>query len=74
MRGLVALCDLYSVYTGARICTMIEGDRGFSFTLVDAFDAAYTRYGTAATLPLVAHLPCAVVFVSWFHQLRARSA
>ncbi|MEV7923292.1 DUF4328 domain-containing protein [Streptomyces griseoviridis] len=68
MRGLVALSDLYSLYTGARICTMIEGDRGFSFALVDA----YTRYGTAATLPLVAHLPCAVVFVSWFHQLRRR--
>ncbi|MEU2730233.1 DUF4328 domain-containing protein [Streptomyces griseoviridis] len=72
MRGLVALSDLYSVYTGARICTMIEGDRGFSFALVDAFDAAYTRYGTAATLPLVAYLPCAVVSVSWFHQLRRR--
>ncbi|MDT0470567.1 DUF4328 domain-containing protein [Streptomyces sp. DSM 41014] len=68
MLGLVALRDLYSLYTGSRICTMIEGDRGFSFALVDA----YTRYGTAATLPLVAYLPCAVVSVSWFHQLRRR--
>ncbi|WP_234390600.1 DUF4328 domain-containing protein [Streptomyces sp. MMG1533] len=66
----VALSDLFAVFVGARIYTLIDEDQGFVTGPQQELDAAYSLYQTAGNVQVVLYLPCAVLFVVWFFRMR----
>lgn len=66
----VALSDLFAVYAGVRVYTLIEGDQAFAFASQQELDSADALYRTAGQLQSVTFLACAIVFVLWFHRMR----
>lgn len=45
--AIVALSDLFAVFAGARIRTLIDEDQGFAVVPQQGLDAAYSLYQTA---------------------------
>jgi hypothetical protein len=68
--GVVALSDLFAVFAGARIHTLIDEDDGFAFATQQDLDSATSLYQTAGNIQLIVYLPCAILFVVWFYRMR----
>ncbi|MFE9444822.1 DUF4328 domain-containing protein [Streptomyces sp. NPDC006602] len=68
--AVVALSDLFAVFVGARIHTLIDGDQGFATAPQEKLDAAYSLYQTTGNVQVTLYLPCAIVFVAWFFRMR----
>ncbi|WP_244187914.1 DUF4328 domain-containing protein [Streptomyces regalis] len=65
-----ALSDVFAVYAGVRLYTLVEGDFGFVAAPQGQLDAAYAQYETAGRIQISAYVPCAVMFVVWFFRMR----
>lgn len=68
--AVVALSDLFAVFVGARIYTLIDDDQGFVTGPQQDLDAAYSLYQTAGNVQVTVYLPCAVLFIVWFFRMR----
>ncbi|MEV0036335.1 DUF4328 domain-containing protein [Streptomyces sp. NPDC050804] len=68
--ALVALSDLYSLFAGARLWALIDGDGGFVEAPQQKLEAAASLYETAGRYQVTVYLPCAIVFVVWFFRMR----
>ncbi|MGW6743659.1 DUF4328 domain-containing protein [Streptomyces sp. NPDC055025] len=68
--ALAALSDLYSLFAGARLRALIDGDDGFVTAPQQKLEAAASLYETAARYQVTVYLPCAIVFVVWFFRMR----
>ncbi|MGW1539295.1 DUF4328 domain-containing protein [Streptomyces sp. NPDC002309] len=66
----VALSDLYAVYAGVRVYTLIHQDGGFAFASEQELESIDALYRTAGQLQGVTFLTCAIVFILWFHRMR----
>ncbi|MFD7699795.1 DUF4328 domain-containing protein [Streptomyces caelestis] len=66
--AVAALGDLFAVYTGVRLRTVLDGD----MTASD-LDAAYSLYERAGRVQVVTSLLCAVLFITWFFLMRRRT-
>jgi hypothetical protein len=64
------LSDVFALYSGVRLYSVLEGDSRFAFAPQDELDAAYELYETAGRVQVGAYLLCAVVFVVWFFLMR----
>ncbi|WP_448318047.1 DUF4328 domain-containing protein [Streptomyces sp. CO7] len=66
-----ALSDLFAVYAGVRLLTLLGRDPGFVAVPVDELNSALRLYATTAGhFQMSAHLFCAVAFLVWFTALR----
>lgn len=70
--ALVALSDLFSLFTEVRLRLLIDGDGGFATAPQEEWDAAASLYDTAAWYQAIVYLPCAIVFIVWFFQMRRK--
>jgi hypothetical protein len=68
--AVVALGDLFAVFVGARIHSLIEGDQGFATAPQEELDAAYSLYQTVGDVQVTLYPPCAILFVVWFFLMR----
>ncbi|MGW2055858.1 DUF4328 domain-containing protein [Streptomyces sp. NPDC001840] len=71
--ALAALSDLFSLFTEVRLRSVIDGDGGFAMAPQQELDAAASLYDTAAWFQAVVYLPCAIVFIVWFFQMRRKT-
>ncbi|MGW3419789.1 hypothetical protein [Streptomyces phaeochromogenes] len=64
--AVVALSDLFAVYAGVRLYTLIDEDGGFAFAPRQAMDDAEALYRTAGQVQGTTFLACAIGFIVWF--------
>ncbi|MFC8423226.1 DUF4328 domain-containing protein [Streptomyces sp. NPDC057236] len=67
----VALGDLFAVYTGVRLRAVVDGD--VTATTVSSLEDTYSLYERAGRVQMVTFLLCAVLFITWFFQMRRRT-
>lgn len=67
---VVGLSDLFAVYAGVRVYTLIDEDWGFALASQQELDDADALYRWAGQLQSVAFLCCAAVFIWWFYWMR----
>ncbi|WP_369270250.1 DUF4328 domain-containing protein [Streptomyces sp. R11] len=68
--ALVALCDVFSLFAGFRLRSVIGADGGFVAAPQQDLDAAASLYDTAGRVQVFVYLPVAIVFVVWFFRMR----
>ncbi|KOV69653.1 hypothetical protein ADL00_10695 [Streptomyces sp. AS58] len=66
----VALSDLFAVYAGVRMYTLINGEERFAFASQRELRSADTLYETAGTFQVSTYFACSIVFIIWFHWVR----
>ncbi|MFF9483722.1 DUF4328 domain-containing protein [Streptomyces sp. NPDC014676] len=66
-----ALGDLFAVYTGVRLRTVIDGD--VTTTTTSSLESAYSLYENAGRVQVATSLLCAVLFITWFFLMRRRT-
>lgn len=66
-----ALGDLFAVYTGVRLRTVVGGD--VTATTASSLESAYSLYERAGQVQVTTSLLCAVLFITWFFLMRRRT-
>ncbi|MFC8366424.1 MULTISPECIES: DUF4328 domain-containing protein [unclassified Streptomyces] len=66
-----ALGDLFAVYTGVRLRAVVDGD--VTATTASSLESAYSLYERAGQVQVATSLLCAVLFITWFFQMRRRT-
>jgi hypothetical protein len=68
--ALVAVTDLVSIFAGVRLRGVMGGDTGFLTASQRELDDASDFYDAVARYQVIAYLPCAIAFVTWFFHMR----
>ncbi len=71
--AVVTLSDLFSLFAEIRYWAAIDGDDGFATVPQDKLEAVTSLYDTAARYQAIVYLPCAILFVVWFFQMRRKT-
>ncbi|MFF5155849.1 DUF4328 domain-containing protein [Streptomyces sp. NPDC000348] len=66
-----ALGDLFAVYTGVRLRSVVDGD--VTVTTASSLESAYSLYERAGQVQVATSLLCAVLFITWFFLTRRRT-
>jgi hypothetical protein len=66
-----ALGDLFAVYAGVRLHTVVDGD--VTAATAANLDSAYSLYERAGQVQVSTTLLCAVLFITWFFLMRRRT-
>ncbi|MCX4905274.1 DUF4328 domain-containing protein [Streptomyces sp. NBC_00878] len=67
---VVALSDLFAVYVGVRLHTLLDAEEGSVLAWQQEVDEAYSLYGTAGQLQGYTYLASGIAFIVWFYGMR----